>query len=113
MVVCRLRKNSEFHVGDNSRRNFNNERDSPSVNIGTVEMFDKEQSPILEGADVAESCSKECSNSYNSHSGEQVDTDHESDEKISNEFNSSSLKQVCLIYSFLYLISPLVYIWIR
>lgn len=75
MVVCRLRKNSEFLVGDNSRSNFNNER-------------------VLEGADVAESCSKECSNSCNSNSVEHVDTDHESDEKISNEFDSSSLKQL-------------------
>ncbi|XP_075521285.1 NAC domain-containing protein 89-like isoform X1 [Primulina tabacum] len=95
MVVCRLRKNSEFHVGDNSRRNFNNERDSPLLNNGTIAMLDKEQSHILEGADVAESCSKECSNSYNSKSVEQVGTGHESDEKISNEFDSSSPKQGC------------------
>ncbi|XP_073055150.1 NAC domain-containing protein 40-like [Primulina eburnea] len=95
MVVCRLRKNSEFHVGDSLMRNFNNQSDLPSANDCGVEMLDKEQSPILEGADVAESCSKECSNSYNSNSVEQVDTGHESDEKISNEFDSSSLKQGC------------------
>ncbi|XP_073142511.1 NAC domain-containing protein 89-like [Henckelia pumila] len=94
MVVCRLRKNSEFQVGDNSRKNFNNQGESPSLTNSTNEMLDKERPPILDGAaDAAESCSKECSDSYNSNSVEQVDTGHESDEKVSNEFGSSSLKQ--------------------
>ncbi|KZV17376.1 NAC domain-containing protein 89-like [Dorcoceras hygrometricum] len=82
MVVCRLRKNVEFHVGDNSGRNLS------SLSNGTTAMLNVEPSPILDEIDVAES-----SNSYNSNSVEQVDTVHESDEKISNEFDSSTHKQ--------------------
>ncbi|KAK6141697.1 hypothetical protein DH2020_024560 [Rehmannia glutinosa] len=96
MVVCRLRKNREFHLNDNPRRNSHGERDSSVVNNSATAFSGGEQSGMVDGTKVADNCSKECSSSYNSHSVEQIDTGSESDDKVANEFSqheSSSFKK--------------------
>ncbi|XP_057807168.1 NAC domain-containing protein 40-like isoform X2 [Salvia miltiorrhiza] len=72
MVVCRLRKNREFHLND-------------SVGEGAVENSAPSVSGLVDGAKTAGSCSKDCSSSHNSHSVEQLDTGSESEEKVTNE----------------------------
>ncbi|KAG8387461.1 hypothetical protein BUALT_Bualt02G0023700 [Buddleja alternifolia] len=90
MVVCRLRKNSEFRLNANPRRNS---RDLSAVNVGTNALCDGEQEGTLEGAKVANGFWKEYSSSHNSHS---VDTCSDSDDKLADGFSphdSSSLKK--------------------
>ncbi|PIN02826.1 hypothetical protein CDL12_24661 [Handroanthus impetiginosus] len=96
MVVCRLRKNSEFRLNDNPRTNLPTERDLSTVNNSPIALSGGEQSGMADGK-VAESCSKEFSSSYNSHSVEQIDG-YESDDKATNEFSehdTSSLNKGC------------------
>ncbi|KAL7116062.1 hypothetical protein ACP275_04G219400 [Erythranthe tilingii] len=81
MVVCRLRKNRDFHLNDdNARRNSPGDRD---LDLAEVNLSGGGQIGMLEGA-------KECSSSYNSHSVEQVDNGSESDDKITKGSSESS-----------------------
>lgn len=98
MVVCRLRKNREFHLNDSTRRNFSGERDLSIAHNSTPTLSGADHSA---GAKTAGSCSKDgtaCS-SYNSHSVEQRDTGSESDDKVTNECSQDgylSPKKVCM-----------------
>ncbi|KAL0417568.1 UNVERIFIED_CONTAM: NAC domain-containing protein 40 [Sesamum radiatum] len=96
MVVCRLRKNSEFHLNDNLKKN--SIKDLPAVNNSMTGLSCGEQSGMVDGAKPVDSCSKDCTSSYNSHSVEQVDTGAESDDKQPSDFSQdgcSSLKKDC------------------
>ncbi|CAA3006243.1 NAC domain-containing 89-like [Olea europaea subsp. europaea] len=101
MVVCRLRKNSEFHINDNQGISSLIESDMSVVNDVTTTLYGVEQSGMVEGTKVGESCSKEYSSIYNSHSVEQVDSGSESGEKVTefNQHNSSSNEKVLFTYS--------------
>ncbi|KAL8501105.1 hypothetical protein ACS0TY_020609 [Phlomoides rotata] len=81
MVVCRLRKNREFHLNDDSRRNSSGERDSSVAQNNTLILSGAEH---FGGAKTAGSCSKDGNGcgSYSSHSVEQIDTGSESDDKV-------------------------------
>ncbi|KAL3828597.1 hypothetical protein ACJIZ3_017399 [Penstemon smallii] len=88
MVVCRLRKNNDFHLSDGPRRNSLNQRDLLGENNNTNGLSNGELSCMLEEAKVADNCSKEGSCSYNSHSVEQVDAaSSDSDEKLTSGFS--------------------------
>lgn len=97
MVVCRLRKNREFQLNDDSTRDSLGEKGFLAVDNSTPALSGVEQSGLVNGAKTASSCSKDCSSSHNSHSVEQVDMGSESDEKVTNEsFNhASNLNEGC------------------
>lgn len=83
MVVCRLRKNSEFRLDVNPRKRSQQEqRQSSALDNNCAALSGVEPSGIREGMTVAECCSKEGSSSYNSHSVEQNDSGFEWDDKI-------------------------------
>lgn len=82
MVVCRIRKNSEFHLNDNTNRASSSQRPlstMPNSNCAVSEA----------GTDQAEKavecCSKKCSSSYDSYSIEQIDSASESNQKLTSE----------------------------
>ncbi|XP_019163315.1 PREDICTED: NAC domain-containing protein 60-like [Ipomoea nil] len=69
MVVCRLRKNNEFHLNDT----LGNSRNKSIVNTSNNAFSELEYTGGLGGLNAGDSCSKECSSSLNSHSVEQID----------------------------------------
>nr|GLL31284.1 NAC domain-containing protein 60-like [Ipomoea trifida] len=69
MVVCRLRKNNEFHLNDT----LGNSRNQSIVNTSNNAFSELEYTGSLGGLHAGDSCSKECSSSLNSHSVEQID----------------------------------------
>ncbi|KAL3618746.1 hypothetical protein CASFOL_037408 [Castilleja foliolosa] len=73
MVVCRLRKNQEFHLNENVGRDSRDEEQQVNTGGG-------EQSVVQGMMQLENSSSKDCNSSYNSHSVEQ----EESDEKAAN-----------------------------
>ncbi|GFQ07240.1 NAC domain-containing protein 89 [Phtheirospermum japonicum] len=76
-------ENREF-LDTNVRRDSRDERDSSGLNDNTTVC---EQSDLLRGIQLENSCSKDCNSSYNSHSVEEVDVgSDDSDEKMANEF---------------------------
>lgn len=88
MVVCRLRKNSDFSLERGHPSDVNNNAPASSV---------MEQTGASEGTTAAECGSKECSSSYTSHSVEQIDSGFESDNIIPNDLShpaSSSHQKV-------------------
>ncbi|KAH7862618.1 hypothetical protein Vadar_007279 [Vaccinium darrowii] len=90
MVVCRLRKNTDFRINDSPRQGSSSQRQLSTENSSnaTLSEVGVEQLGILERAKVVESCSKEGSGSYNSHSAEQqIDPGFESDWELANEFS--------------------------
>ena len=95
MVVCRLRRNKEFHLNENQG---SDEGGSTAVDNSAPSLSGVDQSPLVDGAKTAGSCSKDCSSSLNSHSVEQLDTGSESEEKVTNESSHpvSSLRVVCI-----------------
>lgn len=95
MVVCRLRKNREFHLNDNLG---SEEGGFLAVDNSAPSLSGVEQSGLVDGAKTAGSCSKDCSSSHNSQSVEQLDMDSESEEKVTNESSNpvSSLNEVCI-----------------
>ncbi|XP_042044650.1 NAC domain-containing protein 40-like [Salvia splendens] len=83
MVVCRLRRNKEFHLNENQG---SDEGGSTAVHNSAPFLSGVDQSALVDGAKTAGSCcSKDCSSSLNSHSVEQLDTGSESEEKVTNE----------------------------
>lgn len=112
MVVCRLRKNSEFRLDSNPRRRSHDKKQSSGPennnnNNNCAALSGVEYSGVREGTTMvaAESCSKEGSSSYNSHSVEQNDSGFEWDDKTTNVMSphgSSSHRriQVSLFFSF-------------
>lgn len=97
MVVCRLRKNREFQLNDDSTRDSLGEKGFLAVDNSTPALSGVEQSGLVNGAKTASSCSKDCSSSHNSHSVEQVDMGSESDGKVTNESSNhaSNLNEGC------------------
>lgn len=99
MVVCRLRKNPDFRLNESPRQDSSNQRQLSTENSSDVSLSEVgvEQLGLLEKAEAVESCSKECSGSYKSHSVEQQnDPGSESDWELANEFShlGSSSHQV-------------------
>uniref|UniRef100_M1BQC7 NAC domain protein n=1 Tax=Solanum tuberosum TaxID=4113 RepID=M1BQC7_SOLTU len=96
MVVCRLRKNNEFHLNDTP----GNQRNHLAVTNDTVDLSRAVQLNGLRGLiDGAECCSKEASSSFSSHSVEQIESGSESD-KLNKELpqhHSSSYWKVLLL----------------
>ncbi|XP_015170624.1 NAC domain-containing protein 89-like isoform X2 [Solanum tuberosum] len=82
MVVCRLRKNSEFHLNDTPR----NQRNQLVATESATALSGAGQLGSLELVNVGECCSKEGSSSFHSHSVEQIDSGSESD-KQTKEFS--------------------------
>ncbi|PON65233.1 NAC domain containing protein [Trema orientale] len=82
MVVCRLRKNSEFRLNDSMNRASSGQRPlstMPNSNCAISEAG-------TDQADKAvECCSKKCSSSYDSYSIEQIDSASESNQKLTSE----------------------------
>lgn len=92
LVVCRLRKNTEFRMNGSQRRlstMTGHNHAISEVNIDQTNLSEREQG--------IESSSNKCSSSYDSYSIGQVDSTSESDQKPSNEFTQpeSSHQQVC------------------
>lgn len=85
MVVCRLRKNNEFHLNEAPRNQMNNS----NANNSMTALSGADPAGSSGGVNAGESCSKECSSSFNSHSVEQIDSDSDSDsdEKLVNEIS--------------------------
>lgn len=106
MVVCRLRKNTNFQLNDNPRQDSSNQRQLSTENSSnvTVSEVGVEQLGLLERTKAVESSSKECSGSHNSHSVEQQnDPGSESDWELPNEFShlgSSSHQVGCFLLLF-------------
>ncbi|CAN4099013.1 unnamed protein product [Withania somnifera] len=82
MVVCRLRKNSEFHLNDTPR----NQRNQLVATDSATALSGAGQLDSLELVNVGDCCSKEGSSSFHSHSVEQIDSGSESD-KPTKEFS--------------------------
>lgn len=98
MVVCRLRKNSEFHLDDSPRRKPQESRHPSAADNNAIASSGIEQTDASEGAMVADCWSKECSSSNNSHSIEQIESGFECDDKVPNvlsPYASSSHQKEC------------------
>lgn len=87
MVVCRLRKNSEFRLDSNPRRQSQEKKQLSVPDNNFAALSGVEHSRVREGTMVAECCSKEGSSSYNSHSVEQNDSGFEWDDKTTNDMS--------------------------
>ncbi|XAR60171.1 hypothetical protein NMG60_11033429 [Bertholletia excelsa] len=87
VVVCRLKRNTEFRPSGSPKRGTLNGRHLLTVNNSVVDPLAK----------AIECWSKECSNSYNSHSIEQqIDSGSESDQKLVNEIlQPGPYQQLC------------------
>ncbi|MCD7462722.1 hypothetical protein HAX54_049257 [Datura stramonium] len=93
MVVCRLRKNNEFHLNDTP----GNQRNHLAVTNGTATLSGAGQLDNLGLINGGECCSKEGSSSFSSHSVEQIESGSESD-KLNKELpqhHSSSYLKDC------------------
>ncbi|CAI9105706.1 OLC1v1004691C1 [Oldenlandia corymbosa var. corymbosa] len=71
MVICRLRRNTDFNLDDTSRKKSQLERIRDLGNHATASSGIEQNIP-------------DCSSSYNSHSVEQIDSGVDSDEKLAN-----------------------------
>lgn len=92
MVVCRLRKNNEFHLNDTP----GNQRNHLAVANGTASLFGAGQLDGLGLINGGEFCSKEGSSSYSSRSVEQIESGSESDKlnkELPQHHSSSYLKE--------------------
>ncbi|GAA0170831.1 hypothetical protein LIER_25010 [Lithospermum erythrorhizon] len=86
LVVCRLRKNADFHLTDNSSKRSTNGRQLQCVDDYATSSAIGHHS--LAGLNhVGECSSKEGSASFNSNSVEQTDSGYESDNKVPSEFS--------------------------
>ncbi|KAL1152559.1 hypothetical protein V6Z11_A09G116700 [Gossypium hirsutum] len=102
LVVCRLRKNSEFCLNNNSNRVARNHRELSIVHDSNHATSDggTDLTGISEGDKAIEFYSKKATSSNDSHSIEQIDSASESEQKLSNEVaptESSTLKKVVKI----------------
>ncbi|CAI9785848.1 unnamed protein product [Fraxinus pennsylvanica] len=98
MVVCRLRKNSEFHINDNPGGHSLVQSDLSPANNSATALSGVEQSGMVEGTKAGDHRSKESGSSYNTHSVEQIDSGSESDEKVTefDQLNFSSNEKDCV-----------------
>ncbi|CAN4119180.1 unnamed protein product [Withania somnifera] len=93
MVVCRLRKNNEFHLNDTP----GNRRDHLAVTNGTAALSEAGQLDGLGLINGGECCSKEGSSSFSSHSVEQIESGSEYDKlnKDLPQHHTPSYLKVC------------------
>ncbi|KAF5744900.1 NAC domain protein [Tripterygium wilfordii] len=90
LVVCRLRRNNDFHLTDNSNNASPSQGHLPATCNSNLTFVDADaafdQTGVTEVDKAGESCSRKCSSSsYDSHSIEQFDSASESEQKLSNE----------------------------
>ncbi|KAK4375878.1 hypothetical protein RND71_006555 [Anisodus tanguticus] len=76
MVVCRLRKNSEFHLNDTPI----NQRNQLAATDTATALSGAGQLGLVELVNIGDCCSKEDNSSFLSHSVEQIDSGSESDQ---------------------------------
>ncbi|XP_024025054.1 NAC domain-containing protein 60 [Morus notabilis] len=81
MVVCRLRKNSEFRLNDSNRAS-SSQRPLSTMHNSNCAASEVGTEP---GDKANECCSKKCSSSYDSYSIEQIDSASESSQKLASE----------------------------
>lgn len=96
LVVCRLRKNSEFRLDNTSNRAYQHRRVHNS-NCATSEGG-TDQTGRSEGDKGVASSSKKCSSSHDSYSIEQTDSASEAEQKLLDDVNpaeSSSHQKDC------------------
>lgn len=97
LVVCRLRKNSEFRLNKTSTRASQHRRVHNSN--CAVSEGGTDQTGMSEGDKAVECSSKKCSSSHDSYSIEQTDSASEAEEKLLDDVNpteSSSHQKVSL-----------------
>ncbi|KAL3530347.1 hypothetical protein ACH5RR_009669 [Cinchona calisaya] len=87
MVVCRLRKNSDFHLDDTPGKKSLEQRDPSDVNNTATASSEIEQTGASDGTMAAECSSKECSSNYNSQSIDQIESGFESDNRIPDDLS--------------------------
>lgn len=90
MVVCRLRKSSEFRLNDSPKQGSLSRRHLPTENNSNFSLSEAgvEQLGILEAAKPVKCSSKECSNPGSCHSAEQqIDYGSESDKTLKCQFS--------------------------
>lgn len=96
LVVCRLRKNSEFNLNNTSNRASQHRRVHNSN--CAVSEGGTDQTGMSEGDKAVESSSKKCSSSRDSCSTEQTDSASEAEQKLLDDVNpteSSSHQKDC------------------
>ncbi|KDO58272.1 hypothetical protein CISIN_1g025338mg [Citrus sinensis] len=96
LVVCRLRKNSEFRLNKTSTRASQHRRVHNSN--CAVSEGGTDQTGMSEGDKAVECSSKKCSSSHDSYSIEQTDSASEAEEKLLDDVNpteSSSHQKDC------------------
>ena len=84
MVVCRLRKNSEFRLNENDTTNRGSSSQSPSSTMQNSENVIFEVG-TNQGEKATECNSKKSTSSYDSHSIEQMDSASDSYQKLTPE----------------------------
>lgn len=95
LVVCRLRKNSEFNLNNTSNRASQHRR----VHNSNCAVSEGCPDQTGEGDKAVESSSKMCSSSHDSYSTEQTDSASEAEQKLLDDVNpaeSSSHQKVGL-----------------
>lgn len=102
MVICRLKKNSEFRQNDATNRTS-----SSQPQLSTMHNTDcaVSEAGADQGDKTVECLSKKCSSSYDSYSIEQIDSTSESNQKFAVEVTqpeSSGHEKVHFIYLFIY-----------
>lgn len=105
MVVCRLRKNREFHLNDNPRSESLDETGILAIDNSTQALSGVEFG-LVDGPNTAGSCSKDCTSSHNSHSVEQLDNGSDTEEKVTNSSSKpeDGFDEVCVdVYSCVHL----------
>ncbi|KAK9279219.1 hypothetical protein L1049_012897 [Liquidambar formosana] len=87
LVVCRLKKNSEFRLNETPNWGSPTRRHSSTLNNSNhaVSEVGIDQTGVAAGHKAAECSSKKCTSSYDSHSIEQIDSASESSMKLTNE----------------------------
>lgn len=98
-MVCRLRKNSEFRLNNNSNRVDRNHMELSIVHDSNHATSDggTDLTGMSEGDKAVEFYTKKATSSNDSHSIEQIDSASESEQKLFNEValtESSTLKMV-------------------
>lgn len=89
LVVCRLRKNHEFHSNDTPNQNPLNQMNVPIVenNNSAVSQAGNDQMGFYGEDKLAGGCSKNFSSSHDSYSLEQIDSTLDSAKKTADEFS--------------------------
>ncbi|XP_062016755.1 NAC domain-containing protein 89-like [Rosa rugosa] len=90
MVVCRLRKNSEFHLNDTTNRGSSSQSPLSTVQNSENAIFEV---GIDQGEKATECHSKKSTSSYDSHSIEQIDSASDSYPKLTPEVTQMESSQ--------------------